>query len=139
MSDKFDAMVDILISPAEGCGGFVVLLDVAHELSGQVGGGSENSPSNHIALNFGKPDFDLIEPARIGRSVMDPNGWIGMEELENILGLMCAQIVDHDVNFSALGLAGHDLAQKVDKFGTGMPSGGLTNDVAGASVQRCIQ
>ena len=119
-------MVDILISPAEGCGGFVVLLDVTDELSGQVGGGSEDSPSNDIALNFGKPDFDLIEPTRIGRSVMDPNGWIGLEELENILGLMCAQVVDHDVNFSALRLAGHDLAQKVDKFGAGMPSGGLS-------------
>jgi hypothetical protein len=31
--------------------------------SGQVGGGSEDSPSNDIALPFGKPDFDLIEPA----------------------------------------------------------------------------
>lgn len=132
-------MVNILISPTEGCGGFVVLLDVAHELPGQVGGGSENSPRDHIALNFGKPDFDLIEPARIGRGVMDPNGWLSLEELENIPGLMCAQIVDHDVNFSALGLAGHDLAQKVDKFSAGMSSGGFTDDVAGTSVQRCIQ
>ena len=80
-------MVNILISPTEGCGGFVVLLDVAHELPGQVGGGSENSPRDHIALNFGKPDFDLIEPARIGRGVMDPNGWLSLEELENIPGL----------------------------------------------------
>ena len=132
-------MVNILIFPVEGGCGFVVLLDVANELSGQVSGGSEDSPSNDIALNFGKPDFDLIEPARIGRSVMDPNGWMGVEELEDILGFMCAQIVDHDVNFSALRLAGNDLAQKVDKLGAGMPSGGLTDDVAGASVQRCIQ
>ena len=82
-------MVDILISPAEECGGFVVLLDVAQELSGQVGGGSENSPGNHIALNFGKPDFDLIEPARIGRSVMDPNGWIGLGNSKTFL-VLCA-------------------------------------------------
>jgi hypothetical protein len=90
-------------------------------------------PSNDIALNFGKPDFDLIKPARIGRRVMDPNAWIGVKKLQDI-GFMCAQVVDHDVNFSALRLAGHDLAQKVDKLG-----GGLADDVAGASVQRTIQ
>jgi len=132
-------MVDILVSPPEGCCGFVVLLDVADELSRQIGFGSEDSSSNDMALNFGKPDFDLIEPARIGRSVMNPNGRIGVEELENAFGFMCAQVVGHDVNLFPRRLTGDDLAQKVDKFDAGMPSGGLTDDVAGASVQRCIE
>ena len=70
---------------------------------------------------------------------MDSHGWIGLEELENILGFMCAQVVSHDVNFSARRLAGNDLAQKSDKFGAGMPSGGLSDDITGASVQRCVQ
>jgi hypothetical protein len=77
-------MIDIFISPAEGCGGFVILLDVTDELSGQVGRGSEDPPSNDIALNFGKPDFDLTKPARIGRRVMDPNAWIGVKKLQDI-------------------------------------------------------
>ncbi len=59
-------MFDILVSPAEGCRGFVVLLDVTDQLSREVGFGSEDSSSNDLALNFGKPDFDLIEPTRIG-------------------------------------------------------------------------
>ncbi len=132
-------MVDILVSPPEGCCGFVVLLDVADELSRQIGFGSEDSSSNDMALNFGKPDFDLIEPARIGRSVMNPNGRIGVEELENAFGFMCAQVVGHDVNLFPRRLTGDDLAQKVDKFDAGMPSRRLTDDVAGASIQRCIQ
>ena len=132
-------MVDILVSPPEGCCGFVVLLDVADELSRQIGCGSEDSSSNDMALNFGKPDFDLIEPARIGRSVMNPNGRIGVEELENAFGFMCAQVVGHDVNLFPRRLTGDDLAQKVDKFDAGMPSRRLTDDVAGASIQRCIQ
>jgi len=70
---------------------------------------------------------------------MDSYGWIGLEEPENILGFMCAQVVGHDVNFSALRLAGNNLAEKVDKLGAGMPSGGLSDDVTGASVQRRIQ
>ena len=132
-------MVDILVSPPEGCCGFVVLLDVADELSRQIGFGSEDSSSNDMALNFGKPDFDLIEPARIGRSVMNPNGRIGVEELENAFGFMCAQVVGHDVNLFPRRLTGEDLAQKVDKFDAGMPVGSLTDDVAGASIKCCIQ
>ena len=139
MSDWFDAMSGILKSPAEGCGGFVVLPDVTDQLSGEVGDRGEDSPSDEIALDFGKPDLDLIEPTGIGRGVMDPYGWMGLEELENILGFMCAQVVGDDVNLSAIRLAGDDLTQKVDKLGAGMPSAGLSHDVAGASVQRCIQ
>jgi hypothetical protein len=70
-------------------------------------------------LNFGKPDLDLIEPTGIGRGVMDPYGWMGLEELENILGFVCAQVVGHDMNLSTLRLAGDDLAEKVDKLGAG--------------------
>src|SRR5258707_1442329 len=132
-------MIDILKSAAEGSGGFVVLLDVADQLSGQVSCRSEDPASDDIALDFGKPDLDLIKPTGIGRGVMDPYRWIGLEELENILGFMCAQVVGDDVNLSAIRLAGDDLTQKVDKIDAGMPSGGLSRDVAGASVQRCIQ
>ena len=139
MSDWFNAISSILKSPAEGCGGFVVLFDVTDQLPGQVGRGSEDSPRDDIALNFGKPDLHLIKPTGIGRGVMDSYGWIGLEELENILGFMCAQVVDHEVNLSALRLAGDDLAEKVDKLGAGMPSGGLSHDVTGASVEGCIQ
>ena len=139
MSAWFNAMIDILKSPAEGSGGFVVLLDVADQLSGQINCRSEDPASDDIALDFGKPDLDLIKPAGIGRGVMDSNRWIGLEELENILGFMCAQVVSHDVNLAALRLTGDDLAQKVDKLGAGMASGGLSHDVAGASVERCIQ
>ena len=132
-------MISIPVSPAEGCGGFVVLPDVTDQLSGEVGCRSEDSASDDIALDFGKPDLDLIEPTGIGRGVVDPNRWIGLEELENMLGFMCAQVVGDDVKLSAIRLAGGDLAEKADKLGTGMPSAGLTHDVAGASVQRRIQ
>ena len=70
---------------------------------------------------------------------MDSYGWISLEELEDILGFMRAQVVGHDVNLSALWLAGDNLAEKVDKLGAGVPSSGLSDDVTGASVQRCIQ
>ena len=43
------------------------------------------------------------------------------------------------MNLSTLRLAGDDLAEKVDKLGAGMPRGGLSQDVTGASVERGIQ
>ena len=135
----FNSVVNILISPMEGCGGFVVLLDVTKELSGQVRFGGEDSSSNDSTLNFGKPDFDLVEPTRIGWRVVEPNCRIGVQELKNSLGFVRAQVVGHDMNFSASRLAGHDRAQKVNKFRTGMSVGGLTDDVAGASIKCCIQ
>ena len=73
----FYAMIGILISPAEGCGGFVVLPDVTDQLSGEVGCRSEDSASNNVALDFGKPDLDLIEPTGVGRGVVDPKRWTG--------------------------------------------------------------
>ena len=107
---RFNTMVDILVSPTEGCRGFVVLLDVTDQLWREVGFGSEDAPSNDLALNSGKPDFDLIEPTRIGWRVMDANRRIGVEELENPFSFMCTQVVDHDVNLFPRRLAGHDLA-----------------------------
>ena len=112
---------------------------ITDQLSGEVGCRSEDSTSDDIALDFGKPDLDLIEPTGIGRGIMDPNRWIGLEELENMLGFMCAQVVGDDVSLSALRLAGDDLAEKADKLGTGMPSGGLSHNVARTSVERRIQ
>ena len=132
-------MIGILISPAEGSSGFVVLADVTDQLCGKVADGSENSARDDISLNFGKPDLHLIEPTRIGRSVVEAKRGIFLEELENLLGFMRAQVVDDEVNFSTLGLAGHDLAQKINKLDTGMSGGGLSHDVAGAGIERRIQ
>ena len=87
---RFNAMVNILISPVEGCRGFVVLLDVTKELSREIRFGSEDSSSNDSALNFRKPDFDLVEPTGIGRRIMEPNCWIGVEEFKNTLGFVRA-------------------------------------------------
>ena len=132
-------MVNILICPAEGCRGFVVLLDVTKELSRQVSFGSEDSSSNDSALNFRKPDFDLVEPTRIGRRVMEPNCRIGVEELKNSLGFVRAQVVGHDMNFSARRLAGHDGLKKSTNSTLVCRAVVLPMTSPGASIKCCIQ
>ena len=132
-------MSDVTIGPFERFGVGIVGTDVAHDLSFEIVSGLEDPTSDQVTLDLRKPDFDLVEPTRIGRRVMEPNCRIGVEELKNTLGFVRAQVVGHDMNFSASRLAGHDRAQKVDKFDAGMPVGGLTDDVAGASIKCCIQ
>jgi hypothetical protein len=65
-----DATVGISIGPFEGFGAFVVDFDIAGDFAGEVGFGSKDSAGDQIALNFGEPDFDLIEPGRVSRGVM---------------------------------------------------------------------
>jgi hypothetical protein len=38
-------------------------LDVAGDLAGEIGSGSENAVGN-LALKFREPDFELIEPGK---------------------------------------------------------------------------
>ena len=53
-------MGGIAVGPFEGAGGFVVVAQVTHDFLFEVEPGSENAARNHVALEFAKPQFDLI-------------------------------------------------------------------------------
>ena len=55
-------MSDIFVDPTYRCRSFVIVADVAHELARKILYGSEDTSRNNVALNFGKPNFDLIKP-----------------------------------------------------------------------------
>src|SRR5258708_23377074 len=59
LSDWFNAIISILNSPAEGCGGFVVIFVLKGELSGLGGVGSEDFPRDDSAVNFVKTDMHV--------------------------------------------------------------------------------
>ena len=61
----------VAVGPLDRWGVFVVEVDVAYDLLGQIGFGSKNAAGYEIALNFGEPDFDLVEPGGVGRGVME--------------------------------------------------------------------
>ena len=86
-------MTDILVDPADRSRGFVVVAYVAHELARQILYRSEDASRNNVALNLGKPNFDLVEPARVGRGVVDPNSGIGLKEVNDFLSLMCTEVI----------------------------------------------
>jgi hypothetical protein len=68
-------MTDILVDPADRSRGFVVVAYVARGLARQILYRSEDASRNNVALNLGKPNFDLVEPARVGRGCSGSEQW----------------------------------------------------------------
>jgi hypothetical protein len=56
----------IAVSPFDGTGATIVQTDVAHEVTRQVFDRSEDAAGDDVALDFGEPNLDLIEPGGAG-------------------------------------------------------------------------
>ena len=54
-----------------GIGG--IGIDVAAELTGQIRDGSEYAAGDDLALDLGEPEFNLVEPGRVGGREMELN------------------------------------------------------------------
>lgn len=111
------------------------MTNVSHDFSGEIVLGGEDAPGDEIALDFGEPDFDLVEPGRVsGRVVQDEVG-IGLEELGDAFGFVGREVIDDGVNGFTGRLRGDQFAQKGNKLGAGMPRGRLANDLAALGFQ----
>src|SRR5260370_17584550 len=64
---------------------------------------------------------------------------MGLEEVENILGFMCAQVVGNHVDFATCWLTTYDLRKEVDELATGMAHAGFGQHLAGLSVQSAVK
>ena len=67
----------------------------------------EHPTGNEVPFDIGKPQFNLVEPRRVGGR--EVKGHLGMlfEKSGYPLGLVGGQMVQNDVNLSALGLGGY--------------------------------
>ena len=99
--------------------------DVSHEFLCEIVDEGEDAACNDVAFDLGEPDFDLIEPGRIGRSVVNLNLGMRSKELLNASGFMCGKIVGDDVDFTPARLVRDDLGKKRDKFLAGVTRGGF--------------
>lgn len=136
---RSDAMGRITVDPFHGLGRVVVLADVAHELSLQVGQGGEDPACDHIALDLGEPQLHLVEPGGVGRGVMqmDP-GMLGEERID-AFGLVGREVVTDDMNLFAFRLVRNDVGQEGHELGAGVPWRGLAHDLAGPGVEGGIK
>jgi hypothetical protein len=115
------------------------MADVTHELVAQVADRVEHASLDDLALQFGEPDLDLVQPGRVSRSKMKRD--VGMRAKEGVhqLGFMGRKVIDNEVDGLGGGLSGHHLGKKVNKLGAGVAGGGFANDLAAAGLQRRIE
>src|SRR4029077_21144417 len=73
---RCDSVGGVRVSPLKGSGSLIVGFDIADELAAQVGNGFEDSAGNHVALDFGEPVFDLVEPGTISGRVVQRHVWM---------------------------------------------------------------
>ena len=109
--------------------------DIASDFAGEVGFGSKDAAGDQIALNFGEPDFDLIEPGRVSRGVTELSVGMGSEELSHGLGLVRRKVISDDVDLLALGLRGDDICEKGHELRAGVALGGFAQDLSAGNLQ----
>jgi hypothetical protein len=119
--------------PQRNCPGRVGV-DVAAEFAGQVGGGGEHAAGDHVALEFGEPQLDLVEPRRVSRREVQAEVGMLVEERRHLLGLVGREVVEDDVNLLSGPAEGDDLAEKLDEVLAGVTRGGLAVDLTGLCV-----
>src|SRR5260221_5958112 len=104
----------IFIDPTDGCRSFVVVADVAHKLAREILYGIEDTSRNYVALNFGKPNFDLV----IGNDV-DLATWrlacydLCKEIDELCAGVACTGFSQHLSRFGVQGAVGRKRSMAV--------------------------
>ena len=133
-----DPTVGVSIGPLEGFGSLIVALDMAGNFASEVGSGSEDAASDQIALNFGEPDFDLIEPGRVSWGIMELNIRMKGEELRHSLGLVRRKVVGDDMDLLSAGCVATTSA-KGDELGTGVVQGRFAHDLPAGDLQGGIQ
>src|SRR3972149_1105250 len=123
-SDSTDAVLRVGIGPAEGPPGFVMGANVLHELAPQIGGGGEDPAGDAVALNLGKPQFDLIEPGAVRRRVVQRDPRMSGEPRLDGLGLVGREVVGDEMDRAALRLGGDEVVEEADKLAARVPGGG---------------
>ena len=115
------------------------MLDIAHQLATQVGDGGEDASRCDIALDLGEPEFDLIEPGRIGRRVVEMDGRMRDQERPDLLRFVGREIVHDDVHLAPSGLRLDDGLQEAHEFRARVTRRGVAHHFARLRVLRLIQ
>lgn len=100
----------------------MVLADVSHELLVEVNDGGEDPTPDDIAQASSGPVSDLIEPRRVGQSVVHANTMVLEHKHLYHWRLLAADVSATPVNLAAQGLTGNnvlmDAHERLDSRGT---------------------
>jgi hypothetical protein len=100
---RTDSFVRRRVSPFDRSGSLVVVPDVTKDFSSEIVDGGKDASSNDLPLDLGEPDFDLVQPRRIGGCKMNADlGMMGQKVVDE-LGFMGREIVSDDVDLASEG------------------------------------
>jgi hypothetical protein len=88
-----DATGNIVILPFYRLRGVIVMLDIAHDFAREVARRGEDSPCNEVSLDFRKPQFDLVEPRRVGSCEVQLHFGVRFEKRGDRLRLVSREVV----------------------------------------------
>lgn len=114
--DRQGADYRLFVRPFNGCCIAIVGADVAHNFAIEIFDRTEDAASDEVSLDFGEPDFDLIEPGGVSGRVMKTHFGVTSQKITDRLGLMGAQVITDDMDGLLLGLASDEIFQKRDKL-----------------------
>ena len=134
-----DSSICVFVSPLEGESCLIVMADIADDLAVEVGLGFEDAACNEVSLDLGEPDFDLIKPRGIGRSVMEFDVGMGAQKALNGCSFMSRKVVSYDMNVGFGGLGSDHLGEKFHELSAGVAVSCLSQDLAGGRVQGRIE
>src|SRR5215472_15939263 len=100
--------------PRTRFGSLDVLADVPHEFSAQIGDGGEDATGDDVALNPREAQLDLVEQGRVSRSEVQVDIGVPIQELADLFGLMCRQVVSDHMDLLECWLVDDDVCQKSD-------------------------
>ena len=132
-------MSGVFVGPMEWDGGFVVMANVTHNFPMKVLGGSKDAACDEITLDFGEPDFHLVEPRRIGGGIMQMNGGMLRQKGVHGFGFVSREVVGDQMNLLFPRLCGDDFLQKGHELRTRVARGGFTQHLATGRVERGIE
>lgn len=114
-------------------------VDVAAQLAGEVSDGSEDSACDDLTLDFGEPEFDLIQPRGIrGREVkMDPRMLLQKRMYQG--SLVSREVFENDVDLLPGRAQGDDFRQESNEVLARVASGGFSMHPTGGRFQRGIE
>ena len=90
-------------------------------------------------MDFREPDFDLVEPRRIGRRVMNAHLRMTSQKIADRFGFMRTQVITDDVNDLLWSLTGDEIFQKRDELRTGVAGAGLAEYLTAPGIKGCIE
>lgn len=100
-------------------------VDVAAQFASQIGHRGEDATCNDLALDFGEPEFHLVEPRRIGGSEVKLHARMAGDEFANQWGFVGSEVVEDDMNFLPTRAQRYDLFEEGDEVAAGVAGGGF--------------